>query len=843
MGTGTFTVTVNNTPPVILSQSPGVAVATGGSITLSVSAKPMSGGTLSYQWRKRYSTVSTVAGSGAPGSTNGGSLTSSFIYPSGLTSDASTGDFYIADTVNNRIRKVTSGGTVSTFAGSGLIGSGDHVTGGSATFFSPTGVALFNGTLFVADQMNNKIRKISASGAVSTFAGSGIQGGADASGTSASFYFPYGIAVDASGNLYVADTNNHKIRKITQAGVVTTFAGSGNSGSGDGTGTNASFTAPRGIAVDASGNVFVADYEDHKIRKITPEGVVTTLAGSGAQGADNGLGLDATFSHPCGLSVDASGNLYVADFDYSLVRKITPGGVVTTLAGTGNPGTDDGQGLASTFTYPQAVAVEAAGTVLVCDTYANKIRRMTEVAVSIAAGTSNTLLIPSAVGTDRGSYDCFVSESYAGSVASLPANVQVFTTSPAANSQVASGGSLTLSVAVGTGSYAAAPVSYQWRELGKADVTTLASGFSNPKGVASDANGNVYVADLGNHVIRRVSPEGDVSTLAGYPGWAGYNDAAGSSARFYNPRAVAVDGRGNVYVADYIYHVIRKITPEGSVSALAGLANYASYTDSTGTGARFNSPQGVAVDASGNVYVADTGNSKIRKITPDGVVTTIGGSATFNSPEGVAVDASGNVYVADTGSHTIRKITQGVVSTIAGTSGISGMVDGLGSSARFNTPNGLAVDAAGNVYVADYNNHTIRRITPAGVVSTLAGSPGNAGYTNASGTNATFYYPSGVAVDGFGNVYVADMYGQSVRKITQGANIASAVNATYTLSGITVTDKSYDVVVMDSSTGIRSVTSAAKVAVRQAPVIDTAKGPWGASVASGGSLTLSVSAS
>ena len=290
-----------------------------------------------------------------------------------------------------------------------------------------------------------------------------------------------------------------------------------------------------------------------------------------------------------------------------------------------------------------------------------------------------------------------------------------------------------------------------------------------------------------NNTIRKITPAGVVSTLAGLAGSSGSADGTGSAARFCYPYGVAVDGSGNVYVADTDNYTIRKITPAGVVSTLAGLAGSSGSADGTGSAARFDYPYGVAVDGSGNVYVADSGNNTIRKITPAGVVSTLAGmagssgsadgtgsAARFNYPTGVAVDGSGNVYVADTGNNTIRKITPaGVVSTLAGTAGSSGSADGTGSAARFYYPYGVAVDGSGNVYVADNDNYTIRKITPAGVVSTLAGLAGSSGSADGTGSAARFYYPYGVAVDGSGNVYVADTDNDTIRKITPAGVVST----------------------------------------------------------------------
>jgi len=266
--------------------------------------------------------VTTLAGIGSPGYANGTGTAASFNYPTGVAVDGS-GNLYVADQHNHLIRKITSAGVVTTLAGIGSQGYANG-TGTAASFNYPWGVAVDgSGNLYVADQGNHLIRKITSAGVVTTLAGSGSSGSADGTGTAASFHDPTGVAVDGSGNLYVADKNNHLIRKITSAGVVTTFAGSGSSGSADGTGTAASFYRPDGVVVDGSGNVYVADRNNHLIRKITSAGVVTTLAGSGSAGSADGTGTAASFSYPSGVAVDGSGNVYVGDSDNHLIRKIT----------------------------------------------------------------------------------------------------------------------------------------------------------------------------------------------------------------------------------------------------------------------------------------------------------------------------------------------------------------------------------------------------------------------------------------------------------------------------------------------------------------------------------------
>jgi hypothetical protein len=313
---------------------------------------------------------------------------------------------------------------------------------------------------------------------------------------------------------------------------------------------------------------------------------------------------------------------------------------------------------------------------------------------------------------------------------------------------------------------------------GTNDGTGSAARFSLPLGVAVDGADNVYVADNDNQTIRKVTPAGVVTTLAGLAGTQGTNDGTGSAARFEYPYGLAVDRAGNVYVADQGNDTIRKVTPAGAVTTLAGLPGTQGTNDGTGSAARFSFPAGVAVDNVGNVYVADNHNDTIRKVTPAGVVTTLAGlggspgsadgtgsAARFSLPLGVAVDSADNVYVADNDNQTIRKVTPaGVVTTLAGLAGTQGTNDGTGSAARFSFPGSVTVDGGGNIYVADTYNQTIRKVTPAGAVTTLAGLAGTQGTNDGTGSAARFSFPWGVAVDFAGDVYVADNHNDTIRK-------------------------------------------------------------------------------
>ncbi len=316
---------------------------------------------------------------------------------------------------------------------------------------------------------------------------------------------------------------------------------------------------------------------------------------------------------------------------------------------------------------------------------------------------------------------------------------------------------------------------------GAANSTTGADGtpgsFNNPYGVAIDAAKNIYVTDTLNNTIRKITPGRVVSTIAGTAGFFGATDGTGSAARFNFPVGLGVDAAGSIYVADSKNFTIRKVTAAGVVTTFAGAAFQLGAVDGPGASARFFLPLGLAVDGGGNIYVADSGNQLIRKITPEGVVSTLAGgagqagfvngtgtAARFSTPFGVAVDSAGNVYVADSGNHAIRKITpQGVVSTIAGATGQGGAVDGPAAGARFNQPRGVAVDAAGNVFVSDYGNNTIRHVATTGAVTTLAGTAGIAGEVNSVGASARFYEPIGIIVDGAA-IYVADSSNNLVRR-------------------------------------------------------------------------------
>lgn len=593
-------------------------------------------------------------------------------------------------------------------------GSGNlNGTGSLARFAYPGSMVVDSaGNRYIADQNNNQIRKVRPDGSVSTLAGASAStpGAVDGRGAAARFYSPESIAIDRAGMLYVADSVNHTIRKVSPQGVVTTLAGrAGEPGSADGRGSAARFFDPKGVAVDVAGNVLVSDNANHTIRKISPDGNVTTLAGSARNAsALDGIGSAARFAFPQALVTDAARNVYVVDRGNGLLRKITPAGIVTTLAsGVNGVNFKDITGTVKGYDDLAGLAIDANGILYGSDQSAGKIRRITR----------------------------------QGVVTTLPFDAQ--------------------------------PPG-QPREI-------------MPLGIAVDPSGTLSVT--GQYSVYVVTNGSTFKRLAGLAPELALVNGNGAQARFNLPWAVTSDATGNWYVADAGNYMIRKITPAGVVSQLAGSGKWGSV-DGTGAGASFSAPKGIVADPLGNVFVADTYNSTIRKITPAGVVTTIAGApsstgstdgpgnlARFSGPEAIAIDAQRNLYVGDTGNHTIRKIsTSGVVSTLAGSPGRYGSEDGTGAAARLASPRSMSVDQAGNVYVISYR--AVRKITPAGVVTTWAGQALAYGNVDAVGEDARFGYLLALTADAAGNVYVSDTAATTIRKIDPWRRVTTVAGST-----------------------------------------------------------------
>ncbi|MCK6683547.1 MAG: alpha/beta fold hydrolase [Thermoanaerobaculia bacterium] len=572
-----------------------------------------------------------------------------------------------------------------------------------------------------------------------------------------------GITPDPNGNLYITDGN--VIRKIAPDGSVTTVAGlAGQQGSADGPGSTARFNTPRGLIVDSGGNVFVADTFNHTIRKITPAGVVSTVAGlAGTTGSTDGPADVARFNAPDDVALDHLGNLYIADCRNKTIRKMTPDRQVTTLAGkAGEVGSADGKGSAARFSWPCGVGTDMAGNVYVADWRDHIIRKITpDGMVSTLAGLAGS----------QGAVDGVGSAARFGN----PNRVVV---DPSGDAYVAESGNNTVR--------RISPSGVVSTVAGLAGIAGFREGsggqalFDGLQALTRDVAGNIYVTDANNISIRAIDPHGIVSTFSGAARTfgeggrpSGSADGVGSAARFYRPQGLAVEPSGELLVADTDNNTIREITQGGDVKTVAGSAGVVGNTDGTGTVARFYRPVRLVPDMPGTFYISDSGNKLIRMMTPKGDVTTFSLTPPLESPPGSAVlDSSGNLLVLVPWDSVILKLsTAGAVTTFAGQKGKTGSTDGPAASARFDGPQGLTIDGSGNVYVADAGNYTIRKITPDGTVSTLSGRAGVRGDVDGDNSVARFWSPQNVLAHSNGDVLVAD--GNVLKRIAPDGMVTS----------------------------------------------------------------------
>ena len=656
--------------------------------------------------------------------------TPAWLFPTAIVKDTSTGNFYVAGWSEHVVRKITPGGAISIFAGAtSSVGQTDAI-GSLARFNYCTGIAIDNTNtyLYVAETGNQRIRRIEISTqTVSTLAGltgaTITPGSADGTGVNAGFNNPYSITVEpVTNNIYVADTINNKIRKITPTGVVTSPYGSLTAGFADGVGTSATFTGMRCVGFDYSGILYVTTSTGiRKIDMVT--GMVTTFVGpSSAATADvDGVGSQARFSNPSAMTFDSLNNIYVAGYNNNKISKVTPAGVVSVFAGP-------------------------------------------------ASGTTTAAL--------TNGVDCV--SKFSAPFGILMSGSDFYVTD-AGNAAIRKISNSTL---------------YQ---VGRIDINT-----NTPGAITSNSAGDVFFCSSGGFNIKKMTLNGVQSVFAGpVTSLSGYQDhSLAGTARFSSPAGIAKDSIGNLYVTDSANNNVRKITPAGSVTTFAGQYATAAgaFIDATGTAARFNTPKGIVVDSNDNLFVADTGNNRIRKITPLGVVTTFFGdgtatetSTTINAPLGLAIDALNNLYVTTAGNN-IRKFSSAAVET-AMTFTVAG-----GAAATFSTPGGIVVDRTGILYVLDTISGAryIRKITTANVVSTIAGGTGvpTAGTatvvtgsvtaTNADaivGTDARFSTTaSGLHLDGNGNLYVGDTGNGRLRIVTINSPPTGIVSITGTLT-------------------------------------------------------------
>ena len=648
-----------------------------------------------------------------------------------------------------------------------VVGVSDGGDGGPATaayLNFPRGVAVDGAGNLYFDS-GNLIRKVDATGVISTVAGGGSSLGDGGPAVEAQLNAPEGVALDGAGNLYFADRDNHRIRKVDAAGVITTVAGDGRSGySGDGgAAVAARLDTPFDVAADGAGNLYIAT--GNRIRKVDAAGVITTVAGAGRSGSggDGGPAVAAQLDDPEGVAVDGAGNLYIADRDNHRIRKVDAAGVITTVAGSGrfgSAGGDGGAAVAARLWEPSGVAVDGAGNLYIADRRNDRIRKVDAAGVITTVAGDGT----EGFGGDGGPATAAQLDGPRGVALDGAGNLYIADTGNHRIRKVDAAGAI--STVAG-------------RELGDGGAATGAR-LRSPAGVAVDGAGNLYIADPGNGRIRKVDAAGVISTVA----------------QLRDPEGVAVDGAGNLYIADTDSDRIRKVDAAGVISRVAGTWRpFGSIGDGgAATAARLDRPEGVAVDGAGNLYIADTFNHRIRKVDAAGVITTVAGSgeggfgyggfggdggpavdAQLSRPTGVAVDGAGNLYIADTYNYRIRKVdAAGVITTVAGTGrGGYGGDGGPAVAARLTWPRDVALDGAGNLYIADYWNHRIRKVDAAGVISTVAGDgtedgSGRGVYGGDGGpaTAAQLSGPEGVALDGDGNLYIADTGNDLIRRLT-----------------------------------------------------------------------------
>jgi uncharacterized protein (TIGR03437 family) len=676
--------------------------------------------------------ISTLAGGEAP-ATQGPAAGASVPLSPGIVSD-SAGNVYFASLPLHTIYRVGTEGIFSRVAGTGAPGfSGDGGPALDAKLNQPQGLAIdASGNLFIADHGNQRVRKVGPDGIITTVAGNGrcCYSGDNGPATSAQLGNPEGVAVDASGSLFILDSAGPRLRKVDPSGTITTIAGYGVAGySGDGgPATSAQLNNPNGIVLDTSGVLYIADTYNSRIRKVASDGTITTVAGNGSAGysGDGGPAPKAQLNNPTGIALDATGNLYIADSINYRVRRVSTDGTITTVAGNGGYGYtgDGGPATSAEMTAPGGVSLDKAGNLYIADRGNQRIRKVSGGTISTIAGSTFGDGAPAVFGR------------------------------------------------------------LNW-----------------PNAVAKDKNGNVYVADSFNNSVRKIAADGTITTLAG-TGVSGYSGDGGSAvkAQLNKPSGVAVDASDGVYIADGWNFRVRKVATNGTITTIAGSGNCCNAWGDGGlaTQAQLWNPQGLFVDTSGSLFIADCASNRIRKVDATGKITTVAGNgasgsagdggpatgAQLNCPVGVAVDPAGDLYIADTGNHRIRKVdNKGTITTLAGTGAYGYSGDGgSATGAQLNGPTGLAVGSAGDLYIADTNNGRIRVVNPAGVINLVAGNDkGNWNYSGDGGAPAhtSLGNPAGLFLDPSGNLYIADQTINNVRVL-----IASGLQPILTVQSV-----------------------------------------------------------
>ena len=650
---------------------------------------------------------------------------------------------------------------IATVAGSGSLGDGGPAT--AAQIGSIQGIAADRwGNLYLSDTDHNRIRKIDTTGTITTVAGTGVAGfsGDGGPATSAQLNLPYGIAVDLAGNLYIADLNNSRVRRVTPDGAIQTYAGSGGQGSsGDGgPATSAQMLEPRNVAVDAAGNLYISEFGGNRVRKVTPDGRIATAAGTGIAGysGDGNPATMAQLAFPAGLAVDRQGDLYIADSQNQRIRKVLPSGQISTVL--------DGT-RAFTLLTPIAVAVDLAGDIFVAD------------ATSLVHEYTGVNAWVTAAGAGAAGF------SGDGGPATAAQLTQPRDLSADLNGNLYIADQNRVRKVDTTGTIHTVAGDDYLHAIGDGGAA-IAAELYLPAAVALDSAGNLYIADTGTNRVRQVAPSGVISTAAG-SGVAlpGGEATVATATSLMTPMGVAVDQFGNLIIAETGAHRIRQVSADGRIRTIVGTGVAGEGPELLpATQTQLRAPRGVCLDRLGNLYVVDTLNHRVLLAPPAGVVTTAAGNgvpgaggdggparfAQLNQPSACALDSAGDLYIADTYNHRIRKVdTTGIISTVAGV-GVagSGGDEGPATSASLNAPRGVAADDNGNIYISDTGNNVLRQVAPAGVIHPIGGT-GAEGFAGAGGPalSALLDTPGSILLDGAGDLYCADTNNNRVRRL------------------------------------------------------------------------------
>jgi streptogramin lyase len=611
------------------------------------------------------------------------------------------------------------------------------------------------------------------------------------------------VALDSSGNLYVASSS--RVFRVDASGQLTVYAGNGRSGwSGDsGPATSAALSSPAGVAVDGAGNLFIADYGNQRIRRVDAvTGVISTVAGNGTNGfsGDSGPATSAALSSPAGVAVDGAGNLFIADQGNYRVRRVDAATqVITTVAGGASCGEncyvsgEGGPATAAQLVSPTAVALDSMGNLFIADDpnalekSDNRVRRVDAV----------TQVITTVAGNGAGGYN---GDGVPATEAALNDAIDI---------AVDSGGNLFIAdrdnervrrVDAATGVITTVAGNGMYGYSGEGGPATSA-GLGGPSGVAVDSAGNLFIADQGNQRIRRVDGVTQVITTVVGNGTSCFSGDGrpATDAALCEPWGVTLDSAGNLFIADQVNQRIRRVDAvTGVITTVAGNGTVGYAGDGgPATSAGLAGPSGVTLDSAGNLFIADYGSQRIRRVDAvTGVITTVAGngylnpyscggysgdgvpatSTALNCPRGVAVDSAGNLFIADYGNQRIRRVdaVTGVITTVAG-NGIPGEAGdgGPATSAELYGPSGVAVDSAGNLFIVDYDGWVRRVDAATQVITTVAG--GGAGGDGGPANSAQLKYPLGVAVDGTGNVFIAEWFGFRVRRVDAATGVISTV--------------------------------------------------------------------